>query len=550
MREYQDLHEAIERHALKRAEDGYRIIRHEASSIRDPLLFDFRALMLQPAWLHRYAEIFWDVYGGSGPFQVGGLETAGIPLVTAIVMKGVERGTPVNGFYIRKSRKRSGLMKYIEGTLTDDPVIFVDDLMNTGRSIEKQLLVLADAKVKVSDVFVMLLFRDRSAYGFLAEKNIRLTSLFSLADFGVPLTVDAGTSTKDSFEEFWRYRAPSPSFEHVVQKSAPILDDERIYFGCDDGKFRALWKKNGLLAWEFAIGRHPEGKGIFSTPARVKDVIFFGAYDGVVYALDTESGREIWRNERADWVGSSPDVAPELGIVYIGLEFGLWQKNGGIIALDIATGKERWFASHAGTTHGSPLYIPEEGVVVIGSNDGILYCYDAMTGTLRWRHATGGAIKARASYDSAHRAVIFGNMNGILYAISAKDATVLTAIDLGIEFYSIPLVHGDTVFTAGLDKYVTAYDSTTWKTRWSFATNGRIFASPVLAHGSLWVGSNDGRLYELDPKSGTEKSYLQVSERIVNRIAFDTERLYVPTVANEIYCVGKKAPPPEKSRRA
>ena len=100
--------------------------------------------MLEPKWLDAYAEIFWEKYAHLYPFQVGGLETAGIPLVAAIVMKGVERGTPVNGFFMRKSRKREGLMKIIEGTLTNDPVILVDDLINTGQVFGSKLEILED----------------------------------------------------------------------------------------------------------------------------------------------------------------------------------------------------------------------------------------------------------------------------------------------------------------------------------------------------------------------------------------------------------------------
>ena len=54
-------------------------------------LFDFRNILLQPELLNRYAEIFWQLYVSRYPFQVCGMESAAISLVSAIVMKGVER---------------------------------------------------------------------------------------------------------------------------------------------------------------------------------------------------------------------------------------------------------------------------------------------------------------------------------------------------------------------------------------------------------------------------------------------------------------------------
>lgn len=534
-----DFRKAIQSVALVQAKHGAVIVASEATGARDPWLFDFRALMLQPKWLNHYAELFWERYASHYPFQVGGVETAGIALVAAIVMKGVERGTPVNGFYIRKSRKRQGLMKTIEGTLNDHPVILVDDLVNSGQTMNKQADVLSRAEKKVTDVFVILSFRADDAYAFFKEKNVSLAHLFTLADFGLPMAGSkAAEIPDDSFEEIWRYQAPSPSYHLVVQKSAPVLDEERVYFGCDDGTFRALNKETGVLAWEYVTGRHPVGKGILSSPALYGNAIYFGAYDGSVYALDAKTGKKIWSYEDADWVGSSPAIAADLGLLFIGLEFGLFKRRGGIVALTLS-GERLWSASHTGLTHGSPLYIREESLVVIGSNDGILYAYDAKKGDVRWRFTSRGPIKTRAAYDPLRRTIVFGSMDGTLYALSAADGTALFARELGASIYSIPLVVGDIGYIASLDKHLYAVDLRTGKDVWTFETGGRIFASPIIADESLWIGSNDGRLYELDPASGKLRGFFQTTERIVNAIAYDEkhERFFVPTVANELYCI-------------
>lgn len=538
---YEDLRTAIASTVCIEASSGAVIVASEHTGGRDPWIFDFRALMLQPQWLNRYAEIFWEQYESKLPFQVGGLETAGIPLVSAIVMKGLQRGTPVNGFYIRKSRKRHGLMKYIEGTLTDDPIIFVDDLINSGQSVNKQIDILAREGKKVTDVFVMLAFRASDAYVFLKEKQVFLRHLFSLTDFGIPLLHSKGPEIpQEAFDVVWHFAAPNPSLHLVVQKSAPLVDDSRIFFGCDDGIFRALDQATGHVLWEFSTGRHPAGKGILSSPTLHNGIVYFGAYDGAVYALDAITGKKIWTFEDADWVGSSPDIAPDLGLLFIGLEFGLWRKQGGIAALDLKTGALKWTAYHVGLTHGSPLYIRIESLVVIGSNDGVLYAYDAKTGNLRWKFQSRGEIKARTAYDPRRRAVVFGSMNGTLYALSAIDGTPFFAREVGAGIYSSPLVHEDTVFIASLDKCLYAIDCTNWKDRWVFETSGRIFASPSVYDGSLWIGSNDGKLYELDPKYGKLKRFFQAPERIVNAIAFKEKHFFVPTIANEIYCLIRK----------
>jgi outer membrane protein assembly factor BamB/adenine/guanine phosphoribosyltransferase-like PRPP-binding protein len=548
MHPHEDLRKAIQATVLKRAEDGAMIASVKAPGTYDAWLFDFRALMLQPKWLNRYAEIFWQRYAGKLPFQVAGLETAGIPLVSAIVMKSVERGTPVNGFYIRKSRKRTGLMKYIEGTLTDEPVLFVDDLANSGQSIAKQVEVLRDAKVTMTEAFVLLAFRNDEAYEALKEKGVALSHLFTLRDFALPmLSSDSSDTLKQPYEVLWRHHGAAPSFSIVVQKSAPVADEKYVYFGSDDGIFRALDQRSGEVVWEFKIGPYPAGKAILSTPALHGETVYFGAYDGNTYALDANTGAKKWSYERADWVGSSPCVAPDLGLVYIGLEYGLWHKHGGIAALDARSGEEKWHQDHAGLTHGSPLYIREESLVVIGSNDGFLYAYDAQRGTERWRLRSDGAIKARPAYDPKHRLVVFGTMNGTLYGVSVHDAAIRHVFDMRVGIYSTPLVHENTIYAASIGKQLVALDAHSWRERWKHEASGRIFASPVMHNGSLWLGSNSGKLCEIDPNSGKLRSFFQVSERIVNAIASNGVRLFVPTIANEVYCLKRVATEPESS---
>lgn len=544
MSSYDDLKQAIREYVLKRREDGVHIISKEAEGATSEWLFDFRALMLQPKWLNRYAEIFWERYESQYPFQAAGMETAGIALVAAIVMKGVERGTPVNGFFIRKSRKRQGLMKMIEGTVTNDPIILVDDLINSGQTINKQIEIISSIGKITSDVFILLRYRDHGAYQFINEKKIILSSLFTLEDFDIPLLVSAAPEIpKESFETLWRFGVPNPSFQLIVQKSAPVIDETRLFYGSDAGIFRALSQDTGEVLWEFEVGKHPEGKGILSSPALHNGVVYFGAYDGNVYALDAETGKVCWTYSDADWIGSSPSLAPDLGLLFIGLEFGLFCKKGGIVALSLKTGERIWEDRTGYLTHGSPIYIPEEEMVMVGSNDGIVYCYAAKTGVLKWQYQSGADIKTSFAYDPKRKIVLFGSMDSKCYALSTVDGYPVFARQVGGGIYSIPLVHKDIVYIASLDKQVYAIDLDTWQDRWIFETRGRIFSSPAFFENSIWIGSNDGRLYEVDPTQGTLLNYFQVTERITNKIVYnsDTKRFFVPTCANEIYCIRRKS---------
>lgn len=539
-----EFRDAIEARAFTKASPEQRITFAGSSAPREmKWLFDFRTLMLEPQWLNAYAEFFWERHADKLPFQVGGLETASIALVSAIVMKGVERGTPVNGFFIRKSRKREGLMKQVEGTLTDEPIILVDDILNTGKSFQKQILILEDLGKTVRELFAILTFRAQSVYAFAHTRGIHLDTLFTLRDFNQPLsTSESPEIPHDDFEELWKFSPEGAGFEHVVQKSTPLLDATKLYVGSDSGTFFALNQNDGSEAWRFSVGAHPPAKGIFSSPLLYKNTVYFGAYDGTMYALSKETGEIVWTYSEADWIGSSPTIAPKHNLLFVGLEFGLFRRRGGIAAVDCTTGAEKWIDRTPSLTHGSPLYIPEEDIVVIGSNDGILYAYKAGTGERIWTFQTEGDIKTRPAYDVVRKRVIAQSMDGKLYALNVRDGSVEWAFETGGPIYGNPLCTDDSAFVASLDKYLYALDLNDGSKKWSFATNGRIFASPVLAEQSLWIGSNDGRLYELNPATGALCRFHQFTERIVNAIAYNSETklFFVPTVANEVYCLRRK----------
>lgn len=500
---------------------------------------ELHEFLLSTEGLSTFAELFWERNEKHLPFQVGGVEAMGIPLIAAIVMKGAERGTLVNGFYIRKSRKREGLMKFVEGTLTEDPVILVDDYVDTGRSIERQLLTLRDLRVRTLRVCALFSTRSPEGYGFVRTHKVEFETFFDISDLGIPQLPHPAAPLNPP-TVLWQHHAPNPSFELVVHKSSPALVDNRIFIGSDAGTFFALNAQTGAVLWTFETGRHPLGKGILSSPIVYRDTVFFGAYDGDVYALDTRTGTLKWRYRDADWIGSSPALAPDRGLVFIGLEFGLMGKRGGIAALDMHTGKCCWQDFSPALTHASPCYIPELDIVVCGSNNGIVYAHNAQTGARLWQYQTGGDIKMAPAYDREYNLILVASMDSNVYALTPKGELRFLIQTKG-GLYCTPLIHEGHCYVGSLDKKVYAISLANGKAVGTYATRGRIFSSASYGLSSLWIGSNDGALYELEPKTLALKQYYQASERFVGKPCVDEvhRRIYAVTVANTLYCLQK-----------
>ncbi len=509
-------------------------------------LFDFRRVLMNTDVLDNVGELFWKLFKKEYPFQIGGIEVAAIPLIIVLTLKARKMGEKVNGFFIRKSRKKTGLLRMIEGSVTDEKIIIVDDILNTGGSCIRQVEVIESLGKKVDTIFVILRFRDMEYYKYFHERGIKVVSLFTLDDFKDSLDVSNLAGKKElpvamPFKQDWCFKSENPNYYYVVPKSAPTIDDTRLYFGSDSGIFWAINQSDGSVAWKYKVGFHANGKYIFSSPVIYKNLVYFGAYDGNFYALDKETGKRKWLFMDADWIGSSPCVAPVLGLVFVGLEFGLWNKKGGIVALDAETGKKKWEYFMSGLVHSSPAYSEKNNVVVCGSNNYSVYGFNAKNGKLLWEFKTGGEVKASFAFDDSRGVMVFGSHDSYIYILKTKTGEIVHKIKTNEAIYSTPLVYEERAYIASLDKILYCVNLDTGAIAWKFTTNGRIFASPEIVDGKLYIGSNDGRLYELDPQTGKNTAFFQAVERITNKIAYNpkTERFFVPTFANEIYCLTK-----------
>jgi outer membrane protein assembly factor BamB len=541
--------------ALRKEISSFAFVTKDERELFDPdgkefkWFIDVKGVMLKPGNLNKISTLLWDHLKDRRNFQIGGLETVAIALASGIVMKAAEDGRDLNAFYVRKSRKRDGMQRQIEGALTEEDVVLVDDSLNSGKSIVRQVEALKAEGSKVVEVCTLIAFRDPSYYGYFTNNGIKVWSVFTLEDFP-----ETGGLLKDhlphssppqpAYTIEWKFQSKNPAYELVVPKSAPVCDDVRVYFGADNGAMWALNQSDGSVAWSHQTLRGAGRKRIFSSPALHDGTLFFGAYDGNFYALDTVTGIKKWINFESDWIGSSPCVASDLGLVYVGLEFGLWKKQGGIAAFDVQTGEKKWWHQVETHVHSSPAYSRKFGVVVVGSRQGHVFAFDAQSGKHRWSYTDSTDVKGGFAFDEARGIVAFGAWDADIHILDIASGRLVRRLHTYKPIYSNPLIQNGKLYMGLLDKRIVCINLETKDLVWQYMTQSRVFATPEFINESLYIGSNDGRLYELDPATGAEKSYLQLSERIVNKVAYNpkTKRLFVPTYANELYCVVKKDP--------
>lgn len=514
-------------------------------------IFDFRPSLLDGETLDLVCELTWDALKAELPYQIGGLETAAIAYAGGMLIKAREHDHDLSGFYIRKSRRKDGLQQQIEGNLTDEKIVLIDDTINSGRSFMRQIEALEAAGKKVSVICVLVRYRDESFYAHFEARGIKVISLFTLDDFpqsgGIKKQVTSFSVPRPerNFDVQWKFASPEPSYYYVVPKSSPVIDTEHLYFGADNGVFWALNQSDGSVAWKYQTLFGAQKKRIFSSPAVLNNIVYFGAYDGNFYALDTQTGAKKWIYREADWIGSSPCIDESTQSVLIGLEFGLWKKQGGLAALDLQTGKKKWWLPIETMVHSSPAVSAQHRIAVAGSSSGLITAIHAKTGTIAWTYQTGGAVRAGFAVHEKLGLVCAGSSDRHVYIFDVKTGAVVHKIETLEPIYSTPLIHEDRLYFGLLDKRVMCIDLKTGEVIWTYWTHSRVFATPVIVGDSLFIGSNDGRLYELDPLTGDERGYTQFTERIVNKIAYNpaTKHFFVPTYANEIFCLTRTQSP-------
>jgi outer membrane protein assembly factor BamB len=232
--------------------------------------------------------------------------------------------------------------------------------------------------------------------------------------------------------------------------ASPVVADDVVYLGCDDGKLRAIGAKDGSALWVYPTGGpiksspllrdgilyfgsddkrvyafdiaqksllwQYETRGeVRATPAFYHDLIYIGSMDGYLYALRRQDGTAAWRTFlRSRNVFSSPVI--ERGKVIIAASKYL-------LARDALSGDRRWEFEAADLITGTPCVIDRH--LIVTSRDGGVYNIDANSGAARWMYPKEGGGKPILSSPSAAGDIIFAATgNAMVAGLALKDRAV------------------------------------------------------------------------------------------------------------------------------
>lgn len=512
-------------------------------------LIDLRAIFMCPDTLAAIADEFWALHRDRGRFQVGGMETAAIPLLTAIILRAPEQHRGINAFLIRKERKTTGLGRIIEGKVTDGPIIVVDDIINSASSAEKARVAIENTAGRaIDELFCVIDYESRAGSWWRRQNRITVRSLFKLRDFELELRSDPAPP-RQTYRQLWRAAIPGGIPFHIVPKSTPLLVGSMIFRGCDAGQMHAFDADTGRIVWEFqATGAAPQ-KGIWSSPAYHDGRVYFGAYNGVAYCLDAADGKQIWAAAYGEWIGASPVVVPRHGLVYFGLEYERPWAQGGIAALDMQSGDKVWEYPVGKFQHGSPAYWAGGDLMLWGTADHVMAALEAKSGKTVWTFKTRRSVKYAPAVCEARGLIAFASFDKSIYVLDAATGAKRGEWETDDICYTTPLIVGSRLFCGSGDRHLYVIDLDSMTLIKKIPAGARVYGSPRLIDGMVMVGTNGGVVMEIDPDTLDICGRLQLEDAITNAVAAAPggKRIFVSTAMNHLHAYERGASTPTEA---
>ena len=313
----------------------------------------------------------------------------------------------------------------------------------------------------------------------------------------------------------------------LVGSSWPGINaaDDMIYLAYGPGVY-AVSPENARGEWVFPR-EAARNQNFYATPAVDDELVFVGDYSGMVFALDRQTGREVWTFQTdSPRIIGGPTIGEEL--IYVGAV------NGVLYALDRDSGAEAWQFAAERDIWSSPLL--DGDTVYITSLDRHIYALDAESGDLRWQFPNGGDYEATmgavVGTPTLHEGVLyFGSFNNQVYALDTATQAIQWTYETTNWVWGSPLVDGESGLAIGgdLDGHIFALNLDDGALAWEFQADGPVVGTPVLAEDAdgmqvIYVTSGDSNLYKLNVEDGS-----QADTPASLSATFTTRFLVVPT---------------------
>ncbi len=238
---------------------------------------------------------------------------------------------------------------------------------------------------------------------------------------------------------------------------------------------------SGKPLWKIDAG------DIASEPLIAGDAVYVAALYHRIEKYDFESGERIWSFKSEDQHRSSPALKDD--VLVAGCD------NGVIYALNAQTGKLTWKVETGASVVATPVI--SAGKVFVGSNDSTFYALQLADGAAAWTFLAQTPIFQSAASDG--RNVLFGASDGQFYCLDAETGRERWRFRAGSAIGTAPLIADDLVYFGSLDRRYYCLDLESGALLWSFETRGRVRTAPIIWENYILGASEDRFVYAFAP---------------------------------------------------
>ncbi|MDQ3074481.1 MAG: PQQ-binding-like beta-propeller repeat protein [Pseudomonadota bacterium] len=274
--------------------------------------------------------------------------------------------------------------------------------------------------------------------------------VYATNGFGYVAALDAATGAAA-----WTVRPGGPI------RGAPTVADGNVYVISQDNQIFSLKTADGSTAWSNAAALEVAGVFGNGSPAVDRGTVVAGFSSGELNAYRVENGRMVWqdalsRTSISTGVGALSDIDAD-PVIANGMIYALGQ-GGRMVALDLASGQRVWELNMAGI---ATPWIAGDWLFAVNDKSQLI-AVQRMTGKIRWINQLPRWTKE-------------SNKSG------------------QISYFG-PVLAGGRLIVAGSNGALINIDPTTGVTQGQTSVGGAVRFQPVVAGGSLYLLTDEGRL--------------------------------------------------------
>lgn len=298
----------------------------------------------------------------------------------------------------------------------------------------------------------------------------------------------------NNFSQIWNFTVPSGGSIFT----SPAVVNDILYFG-DNQSFYAINATNGTHIWNFSVG---DNNDIILSPSVEGGIVYFGVADsGAFFALNASNGAHIWNDSRSSFgTYSSPLVQNGLVYIFPGTS------GDNMYVLNATNGSEVWYqsVSSAATPSTTPCFFNNTVFFMDGN---LVRAYNASGENQYWTFTISGDTSI-PSYTLCYNEKIYisADNNKTLFALNSSDGGIYWEYFVGQPVTGSPSAFGNaiyfqanyTLFSVNASTGTQIWNSTI---NTSTPTNTPNYKAPALTNELVFVG-NWAKFYAFNRTNG------------------------------------------------